>query len=285
MFDWKSFLRQKNALVILLYINVGVFLFTKFLMVIMTLFKLPTNIVTEYLMLPASMTLLPYRPWTLITYMFLHVDFSHLFFNALCLIWFGRLFLNYYTQRQLTGLYLLGGAGSGLCYILAYNVFPYFSDQIVLSRLIGASGSIMAIILAITMLVPNYEFHLFLLGRIKLKWIAATMVLLSAFGITSNNAGGEFAHIGGAIIGVIYAWLLQKNYDLTVPFNRTIDTFVNLFKFRPRIKTNKNQTKKNSQQPQNNPNITAILRKIKAYGYTSLSEEEKRQLFNHNLDS
>ena len=209
MFDLKSFLKQKNTLQILLYINVIAFLIVKFLGLILTLFKVDANLALSYLMLPSSLSALMYKPWTLVTYMFMHANFFHLFFNMLCLLWFGRIFLEYFGQRQLLGLYLLGGIGAGLTYIGAYNLFPYFSEQVNFSMLVGASGSLMAIVLAVAMYVPDYEINLFLIGRLKLKWVAGAMVLLSMFGITSTNAGGEFAHIGGAVIGALYILFLK----------------------------------------------------------------------------
>lgn len=117
MFDLKSFLKQKNTLQILLYINVIAFLIVKFLGLILTLFKVDANLALSYLMLPSSLSTLMYKPWTLVTYMFMHANFFHLFFNMLCLLWFGRIFLEYFGQRQLLGLYLLGGIGAGLTYI------------------------------------------------------------------------------------------------------------------------------------------------------------------------
>ncbi len=288
MFDLKSFFRQKNALVILLYINVGVFAVTKFAALVMTLFRLPTGVVTEFLMLPASTEMLLYRPWTLLTYMFLHVDFMHLFFNMLCLLWFGKIFLEYLTQRQLVGLYLLGGVGAGLIYVAAYNLFPYFAEQVVFSRLLGASGSLMAIVLATAMYVPNYEINLFLIGRVKLKWMACAMVLFCVFGITSSNAGGEFAHIGGAVVGALYVWLLRRGRDLAQPFNRAIDAIVNAFKRKPKIKVSKHNYRPktdaeyNSERARNMRELDAILDKVKASGYSSLSDDEKRRLFDRS---
>ncbi|MBO7255116.1 MAG: rhomboid family intramembrane serine protease [Paludibacteraceae bacterium] len=288
MFDFKSFLKQKNTLQILLYINIGTFLATKFFALVLTLFQKEVSLISSYLMLPASLPLLANRPWTLLTYMFMHANFFHLFFNMLCLLWFGRMFLTYFNSRQLVGLYLLGGIGAGLTYIGAYNFFPYFSGEIGNSMLVGASGALMATILAIAMYVPNYEINLLLLGRIKLKWIACIMILFSMFGITSENAGGEFAHIGGALVGIVYIWFLKKGKDIATPFNKIIDVFVNLFKRKPKIKFEKHKyqprsdAEYNQQRTENIKDLDKILDKVKASGYSSLTEEEKRRLFDRS---
>lgn len=285
MLYWKSFLKQKNTLQILLYINVIAFLIVKFLGLILTLFKVDANLALSYLMLPSSLSALMYKPWTLVTYMFMHANFFHLFFNMLCLLWFGRIFLEYFSQRQLLGLYLLGGVGAGLTYIGAYNLFPYFSEQVNFSMLLGASGSLMAIVLAVAMYVPDYEINLFLIGRLKLKWVAGAMVLLSMFGITSTNAGGEFAHIGGAVIGALYILFLKRGKDIVRPFNRLIDAVVNLFKPKPKIKYQKHNYRPpsdadyNQQRANDMRELDEILDKVKKSGYTSLTEDEKRRLF------
>ena len=290
MLDLKLFFKQKNALQILLYVNVAVFLFIKFLELVLVLFRLDSQWLLSYVMLPSALSVLLHKPWTLLTYMFMHANFLHLFFNMLCLLWFGRLFLNYFTQKQLTGLYLLGGVGAGLTYILAYNVFPYFSDRVDSSVLAGASGSLMAVVLAVAMYIPNYEVNLFLIGRLKLKWIAAMMVLFSMFSITSANAGGEFAHIGGALVGVIYIWLLKKGKDIAQPFNRVIDAIANVFKRKPKMKFRKQKhtyqpksdAEYNQQRERNMRELDEILDKVKNSGYSSLSEDEKRRLFDRS---
>lgn len=290
MLDLKLFFKQKNALQILLYVNVAVFLFIKFLGLVLVLFRLDSQWLLSYVMLPSALSVLLHKPWTLLTYMFMHANFLHLFFNMLCLLWFGRLFLNYFTQKQLMGLYLLGGVGAGLTYILAYNVFPYFSDRVDSSVLVGASGSLMAVVLAVAMYIPNYEVNLFLIGRLKLKWIAAMMVLFSMFSITSANAGGEFAHIGGALVGVIYIWLLKKGKDIAQPFNRVIDAIANVFKRKPKMKFRKQKhtyqpksdAEYNQQREKNMRELDEILDKVKISGYSSLSEDEKRRLFDRS---
>jgi hypothetical protein len=200
----------------------------------------------------------------------------------ICLYGFGKLFLNYFSQKQLVGLYLLGGLGAGICFIAAYNIFPYFENAVNKSFLLGASGSIMAIILAIALYIPNFEIQLLFIGKIKLKWIAMAMILISVFNTTSSNAGGEFAHIGGALIGIIYMYLYKKGKDIVSPINKLIDKITTLCKPKPKIKFSKqpksdafyNQQRKNDQQT-----LDTILDKVKKSGYSSLSDKEKKQLF------
>lgn len=279
----KTFSLPKNStLVNLIYINIGVFLTTKLIGIVCTLFNLNSFSALSYLHLTAQINLLLKQPWSVLTYMFLHTDFFHLFFNMICLYGFGKLFLNYFSQKQLVGLYLLGGLGAGICFIAAYNIFPYFENAVNKSFLLGASGSIMAIILAIALYIPNFEIQLLFIGKIKLKWIAMAMILISVFNTTSSNAGGEFAHIGGALIGIIYMYLYKKGKDIVSPINKLIDKITTLCKPKPKIKFSKqpksdafyNQQRKNDQQT-----LDTILDKVKKSGYSSLSDKEKKQLF------
>jgi membrane associated rhomboid family serine protease len=151
-----------------------------------------------YIEMPAAWNTLWHRPWSIITYMFLHLDLFHVLFNMLCLYWFGKLFLNFFSQKQLVGLYLLGGLGGALLYFVAYNSFPYFASQVNQSYLLGASASIMAIILAVATKSPNYTIRLLLIGDIRMKYFAGITVLISVLSVAGENAGGEFAHLGGA---------------------------------------------------------------------------------------
>jgi CBS domain containing-hemolysin-like protein len=149
----------------------------------------------------------------------------------------------------------------------------------------GASGSIIAILVASAVRVPNMEMHLLLLGRIKLKWIAIATVVISFFGLTGENGGGEVAHLGGALAGYLFVFFERKGKDITSPINRIIDFFVNLFRTRPKQKTKVYHTQKmsdaefNQRKAENEKIIDRILDKIKTSGYESLTTEEKRRLF------
>ncbi len=225
-------------------------------------------------------------PWTLLSYMFLHKDLFHVLFNMVALYWFGRLFLMYNTGKQLTSLYLLGGVAAGLLYMLAYNIFPLFRGMTGFSMLMGASGSIMAIIVATAMQAPNMELRFLLLGNVKLKFIALVAVLISFFSITSSNAGGEIAHLGGALYGYFFVVSLRRGNDTTRWLSRLIDAISNAFKPRSmRVKKGAGQRSKmtdaefNMQKARNMEEVDRILDKIKASGYGSLSENEKTTLF------
>ena len=288
----KEIFLRGTSLMRLIYINVGMFVLIKVVTLFLILFKIDTTLITTYLELPSNLTTLIYQPWSAITYMFLHTDVMHIFFNMISLYWFGRIALERLSQKQLVGLYILGGLAGAAMYVLSYNLFPYFSVAVHNSYLLGASGAVVAICVAAATLQPNYPIRLMFIGEVKLIWVAIGMVAISVFGITGNNAGGEFAHIGGAIWGYFYAkaWMKGKDYSQLV--TSVINWFTNTFKRTPKIKVKqggkqtasrvKTDAEYNRKKRANEAAIDAILDKIKQRGYESLTADEKRELFDRS---
>ena len=283
----KQTFRQGNSLIKLIYVNAAIFILIKLTIIILLLFNISGDFIVSYLAIPADLTQLLHRAWTPITYMFFHEGFFHIFFNMIGLYWFGRIFLLFFSEKQLVGLYLLGGLIAALFYVVAFNIFPYYSPLIHESLLLGASGSIMAILLATTIKSPNMELQMLFLGNVKLKYIAIFYVLTSFFGITSANGGGELAHLGGALAGYFFVVSLRQGKDMTKFLNRILDIFTDLF--RPRkLRVKQNPYRKNApvSDAEFNMNkarkiaeIDRILDKIKTSGYDSLSADEKKRIF------
>lgn len=275
---------QGNLLFRLIFINVAVFFAASVWLILTRLFNVDGSALLRYLELPSNLSVFITRPWTLITYMFLHTDFFHLLFNMLWLYWFGNLYLRHFTEKQLAGVYFMGGIFGGLLYMLAYNIFPAFADQVYFSYLLGASASVLAIVVATAVRVPNDEVFLMFLGAVKLKYIAIFVVVLSFLSITSNNAGGNIAHIGGAIFGFLFAYYYMRGRDLTKWINRIIDKAANWFKPRPkmtvRMGSRQIDMEYNKNKKERMAEIDAILDKMKRTGYEGLTAEEKKKLFN-----
>jgi len=279
----KQIFKNGNTLTRLIYINAGVFIIIRLALIVCTLFKLEDFIFTINLQMPSSLYLLSIRPWTLFTYMFIHYDFLHIIFNMLWLYWFGMIFLQVFNEKQLGALYILGGLAGGTLFILSYNTFPYFSDVNEFSFLIGASASVMAIVFAIAFYRKNFEINLLLIGRVKLIYLAVGIFLLDLLTITSDNTGGHIAHIGGALLGILFAMQMKKGKDLTTPVVRLMDWFANIRKPKPKMKVTFHKREKdytyNENRNKDNADIDAILDKLKRSGYESLSSEEKKRLF------
>ncbi len=279
----KRTFKSGNILAKLIYINAGIFILVKLLSILLTLFNLGGAPFLVYLQMPSSPLLLLYRPWTIITYMFTHYDFLHILFNMLWLYWFGGLFLNFFNEKQLGGIYILGGIAGGLLFLLSYNLFPFFQAVSGSSYLMGASASVMAVVFAVSFYRKDLEIQLFLFGRIKLIYLALFTFAIDFLSIISSNAGGHIAHIGGALFGIWFAARIKKGKDLTAPMNRVIDWFVNLGKRKPKMRVTYKRTETdyeyNARKHRREADIDAILDKLKRSGYDSLSADEKKKLF------
>lgn len=286
----KNIFRRGNAVAKLIFINISVYLLLHIIIILLKLFNIDGSSIYSYLTLPSNIATLLYKPWTLVTYMFLHSDFFHILFNMFALYWFGKLFIMFFTEKQLVGLYFFGGLLAGIFYIAAYNIFPLFQDLAGFSKLLGASGSIMAIIVATAFQAPNMEMRFLLIGNVKLKYIAIVVVLISFFGITSSNAGGEIAHLGGALYGYLFVVSLRRGKDHTKSFNKLMDKLANMFKpSKLKVKHNSKTSGRkmtdaeyNMSKAQKMDEINRILDKIKTSGYGSLTEEERKSLFEKN---
>ncbi|MBW8334419.1 MAG: rhomboid family intramembrane serine protease [Prolixibacteraceae bacterium] len=278
----KESFREGSALTRLIYINLGVFLLIRIVNVIFFLAEAHFPFL-DWLALPADFATLASRPWTLITYMFLHFDFLHILFNLLWLYWMGQIFLGYFDQGKLIAIYLLGGIFGGLFYVLGYNSFPVFAEMVADSRLLGASASVIAIITALAMHAPNHAIHLLFIGPVKMKYIALFSVLMYVIGISSSNAGGNLAHLGGAALGVIYVFQLRRGIDPAKGVTSLMNSLKKQFAPKPKVKITyrkpENDIEYNRKRNLDQARMNEILEKISKSGYGSLTKEEKEILF------
>ena len=295
-----AFRHSDNSLYKLIAINVLVFFALLVVRVVMTVSGLGDLYKTglSYLMMPASLPKLAMQPWSIFTYMFLHEGVFHVLFNMLFLFWFGQLIHQYLGSRKLVNLYILGGLFGGVLYVLVYNLAPYFSDSVGSSLMLGASAGVFAVVVGAATLAPNTTFFLILIGPVKIVYIAAFYVIMSFANSIGANAGGEIAHLGGALLGYFYIIQLRKGTDLGVPVQKVGIFFEKLFdRNRSKVKVSYRKAKttssggfgsfssktKTSQEVKpletSQEEIDQILDKIAAKGYDALSKEEKRKLF------
>jgi membrane associated rhomboid family serine protease len=286
--DIKNTFRKGTNLTRLIYINTGVFLIISSAAIVGFLLKNPVvaSKTLNLFAIPASLNAFLVKPWTLITYMFTHKDILHILFNMLWLYWFGRIFLEYLDQRKLVAVYLLGGICGAVVYVLSFNIFPAFTGIVNESVAIGASASVMAIVIAIAAYVPDYTVQLFLFGRIKIKYMALAIFVLTSLMDFPANSGGKLAHIGGALFGYLYTLNLKKGHDIGKGFNRIIDFFATLFKPRKKLKVTYKKPASdydyNKIKTDHQAKINLILDKISKGGYDSLTKEEKDTLFSES---
>jgi membrane associated rhomboid family serine protease len=247
--------------------------------------ELWTEVVLSWIGVPASVQNLMLKPWTIITYMFVQKDFWHLFFNMIWLFWFGKIFMEFMPGRKIYTVYFIGGISGALAFILAYNTFPVFNDSIHISTTIGASASVLAITIATAVLVPDYTVNFMFIGPVKIKYIAGFTVILDVLMIRSGNAGGHFAHIGGAISGVLYILFIRNNIAHRIGFSNIKSLLINTFSRKQLHKVHSkgrplSDEEYNLQKAAKQKKIDHILDKISRSGYSSLSAEEKDILFN-----
>ena len=261
----------------LIFWNIGFFLFS---LVFFYSFSVGQFQIPTWIALSSDLGVFVSTPWTLITFNFFHSGFLHLFFNLMVLHFSGRLFNTYFTDKQLLGVYVLGGVFSGITFVLSY----LFIGKAGL--LVGASGAIMAILIATATYAPFMLLRIPLIGIVKLWHVAFVILLVDLIQMPLDNTGGHLAHLGGALFGFIYIKLLQTGNDITNPFSALLDTFANLFKPKkktPFKKVHRNTTKKvvNSftEKDITQKQIDDILDKISKSGYDSLTKEEKEFLF------
>lgn len=254
--------------------------------------------IVQYLSVHSDGWLMLYRPWGLLTYMFLHVDFFHILFNMIYLYWFGRIVGDFIGNQRILPLYLMGGLfGAGIYFLMANLVLGAGSYAL------GASAAVMALVAAAGTIAPDYRMHLLLIGEVRLKYVVAVLIFLDLISVAnSSNSGGHFAHLGGALFGWLCIVQLQRGNDWTQPLSRLFAKIADWWDeqvhgYQPRrpephvVYRNPKGVKEkrtSSPSPRRKPpvpsghqeQLDAILDKIKQSGYDSLSQEEKEFLFN-----
>ncbi len=243
-----------------------------------------------YLELPSDLSQFIVKPWTLITYGFAHYGLFHFLFNMLFLYLISRVLLNLFRVKMILNIYFLGIIFGGLAYLLIYNMLP--AKYFITSYLVGASAGVRALLIFIAVYLANTEIRIFTFN-VKWKYIGMLLIALDLLGLMGGNQGGHIAHLGGALLGYIYAAQLQKGKDIGAGFERLMDSFMSLFKPKSNLKTVHKKKGKNSfaghkkeefKEFNKQKQIDVILDKISKSGYESLTEEEKQFLFKAGKD-
>jgi membrane associated rhomboid family serine protease len=243
--------------------------------------------ITFWLAVPSDLHLLMTRPWTIVTYMFTQESFFHILFNMMVLYFGGRIFTEFLDDRKLVNTYIWGGLTGALFFIVSYNLFPVFSEDVRMSVALGASASVLAILVAIATYAPNYTVYLLLLGRIKLKYIAIVLVIIDLLSINRGNPGGHIAHLGGALWGFLSVMLYRKGLKNFPGINwygiKNLFTWFNKPRYTRYKEVNTgrplNDDEYNRIRAERQKKIDIILDKISKSGYDSLTKEEKELLF------
>ena len=238
----------------------------------------------RYLELPRDIFDLVYQPWGILTYGFVHYDFFHLLFNMLVLHYIARILFNLFQKRLILNIYLLGIICGGTAYLLVYNLFD---DSYIRSVgvLVGASAGVRALLIFLCVYLPDNEVRI-LSFNVKLLYIALVMIGFDVLGLVGANQGGNIAHLGGALLGYLYALQFKNGKDLGLGFDKFMSRIISFFKAKPPLKTVHKRASKSSvtksaefSELNKQKQIDLILDKISKSGYDSLTKEEKEFLF------
>lgn len=274
--------QQMNSAEKLILLNIICFIFPLFLKTLFFLFAIPYGTFISFFELSSDWRTLFFRPWSIVTYSFIHSGFFHLFWNMYLLYFSSRLFLNLFSVKIFLNVYFLGVVVGAFTFLFSYALFPAFQNAA--PSMIGASAGVMGIFVFISTYSPDQEIRI-IFFNLKLRYLAIGFVLMDIIQIPYGNAGGHLAHLGGAGLGFLYAQRLQKGIDIGLPFERFIAKTTDLFKKKPTLRTvhKKNISRKTkstmTSDTLHQKQIDSILDKISTSGYESLSQKEKDYLF------
>ena len=279
--DFKYKFNNFNAFEKIIVINIIIFI-AGALIKVFSITKDPLS----FLKLPSDFFDFLLKPWTFITYGFVHYDFFHVLFNLLVLYYISRMLLNLFRPKMALNIYFLGIISGALAFLFVYNVVP---SQFLKSTggLVGASAGIRALIIFLGVYMAETEVRVFMFN-VKLKYIAIALVVMDVLGLFTWNQGGNVAHLGGALLGYLYAIKLREGKDIGIGFERGMDKVVSWFQPKSNLKTVHRKPRKDGYVGKtkdefntfnNQKKIDLILDKISKSGYESLTAQEKEFLF------
>lgn len=280
----RSQFQQANWLNRIIYVNIGLFAILIIGQAIFSLAKIDfINTVGPFLAMPSNSLELLTRPWTIITYMFVHYGFFHILFNMLILFFSGRIFVEFMGDKRVLPVYIYGGLAGAILFFILFNISPALAAG---SPMIGASAGVMAVVIAAASKAPNLPVRLFFVLEVKFWIVAVGLIFIDFLNFQDGNTGGHIAHLGGSAVGYLYIQSLNKGRDWSNGFWNFIRRFEGLFKRKPKMRTvHRSNTRTRPSKKQNTTSgsdqakMDEILDKIKDKGYDKLSKEEKDFLF------
>jgi membrane associated rhomboid family serine protease len=281
-----------NALITLIAINMVLFVILAFIKAVFHLrFENSAAAVNSFndsvmtwFALPADVSKIAAKPWTILTHMFVHEGLWHVFANMLWLWMFGYILQDLTGNRKIFPVFLYGALAGALAFVLAYNFLPGLKPALHGQSALGASAGVMAIAVATTTIAPGYRIFPMLNGGIPLWIITGIYLVIDLATIPGGNTGGHIAHLAGALAGFLFMYAYRQGHDLGAWINNLFDWFINLFNPDKPQKDNslkhEHFYKATTEPYKKTPNVTEqrideILDKINQKGYNSLTEEEK----------
>jgi membrane associated rhomboid family serine protease len=201
--------------------------------------------------------------WQLVTYLFVHGGFWHIFFNMFVLWMFGSELERTWGSKEFLKFYFIAGIGAGLFNVL----FSLLSPSAWKVPVIGASGAIYGVLVAYAMLFPERLVYIWFLIPVKVKYLVIFLVAIEFLSTYSPDGVAHFAHLGGALIGFLYLrynmrWRLRK-WSMTELIQRLREERMN---------------RKREEGDKLMEEVDSILDKINKVGYENLTRREKKIL-------
>ena len=247
----------------IIIVNIIIFLLPLVANTFLFLFNFNQISLIKYFDLHPEISKVLMSPWTIISYSFFHIDFFHIFWNMFILYIVSDYLLSFLNNKQFLEIYFYGAIAGGLLFIFSYNIFPVFENSF--NPLIGSSAAVYSLLIFACAYYPNTSVSI-IFFNVKLKHIGLFYVLMSLIQIPFNNAGGNIAHLGGALYGFYYSNSFNESNSIFNLISKYLESF-----------SSKPKNKKSEQKV-----IDAILDKISKSGYESLSKNEKDVLFKNS---
>jgi Uncharacterized membrane protein (homolog of Drosophila rhomboid) len=283
-----------NALTILIMLNVIFFISVWLVQVIFLMAQTSPSTVenntSQWVIMPAKLSSLAQKPWTIFTQMFIHIKLITLITNMFWMWAFGSIFQTIAGNRKVIPVYIYGGITSAIAFIAACYLLPTVKPFIDSSFLEGSNAAIMAIAVAATALAPDYRFFRMLNGGIPIWVLTVLYIIVDFAGVAGFSAAYNISHLAGALIGFMFVFSMRRGKDWSLWMNNFYDWFINLFNpdkkkipQQRRIKEKVFYNTGNQKPFVKRSNITQqrideILDKINQKGYHLLTEEEKNIL-------
>jgi membrane associated rhomboid family serine protease len=262
-----------NAAVFLLYSFVGSF----------TMDGVPLRLALDY-----YLGLMPighgFYPWQLITYQFMHASFMHLLFNMVFGLWmFGMEVENTWGSKKFLTFYLLCGVAAGISQLI---LAPIIEPSQTLSPTVGASGAVFGVLIAFGMMFPDRYIFIYFLLPIKAKYFVMILIALGVLSVGGNDNVANLAHLGGALAGYLYMLYDIRGFKLKAKVRSMPGWFTPTpkqenagYKDVVDAKVFDIRDAKKDDRADLQTHIDSILDKISQSGYQSLTEDEKKILF------
>jgi membrane associated rhomboid family serine protease len=259
----------------IIYINIIVFALGYLVKAFSFLMHWNEDLFFNWFSLSADLNSFLSKPWTLVSYGFLHGNFLHILFNLLVLYYIGNLFLDFFSKKDFIIYYFAGIIFGGIVYLFSYNYFPTLKANT--TYLVGASAGVTSVLVGLASKIPNYAIRFRFIGAVKLWYLAVAFILLDIIQLPVSNTGGHLAHLGGALVGFLLTNQINKGKNIS-------NLFSNLFKSKKKapLRTVYKNSKGSATVKNSNTNqrkIDEILDKISKSGYETLTKEEKDFLF------